>query len=138
MAGFAAISIYKILLPNQSALLKPLVYSTIIGLVISASSLSTFMFGAYKAIAYENPKSEIDFYRRTKVSFPSGSDLNLINFFRSEVENLKTSYIAFQGNEKDSYRLVYLLDSFSAFPSDKYLGNPIDLMLLHLTNSTDR
>ena len=122
-----AIFIYKILVPNQSALLKPLVYSTIIGLVISASSLSTFMFGAYKAIAYENPESEIDFYRRTKVSFPSGSDLNLINFFRSEVANLKTSYIAFQGNEKDSYRLVYLLDSFSAFPSDKYLENPIDL-----------
>ena len=127
MAGFASIFIYKILIPVRSAFLKPLVYSTIIGLVISASSLSTFMFGAYKAIAYENPESEIDFYRRTKVSFPSGSDINLINFFRSEVANLKTSYIAFQGNETDSLRLAYLLDSFSAFPSDKYLQNPIYL-----------
>jgi len=127
MAGFASLLIYNILAPNRSIFLKPLVYSSIIGLVITASSLSTFMFAAYKAIAYENPESKVDFYRRTKINFPSGSEFNLINFFRSEGENLKKSYIAFQGNETDSLRLAYLLDSFSAFPSDKYLENTLDL-----------
>jgi hypothetical protein len=137
MVGFASLLVYRIILflqrPNNepgqqsrstTSQLKPLVSSVLIGLVITSAGLSVFMLAGYKAVGYKNPSFQEDFFR---INFPSKSEMNLLNFFRSDLPNLKTDFVAIQANESQTENLYSKILGFSAIPRSRILQNPQSL-----------
>lgn len=133
MVGFASLLLYRIILylqrPNddssqsrsKSYQLRPLGSSILIGLVITSSALSIFMLAGYKALGYNNPRFEEDFFR---MDFPSQSELNLLNFFRTVLPNLNTHFIAIHANDSQTEDLFSKLEGFSAVPRFRILQDP--------------
>jgi hypothetical protein len=137
MVGFASLLVYRIILflqrPNNeprqqsrytASQLKLLVSGVLIGLVITSAGLSVFMLAGYKALGYNNLLFQEDFFR---INFPSQSEMNLLNFFRSDLPNLKTYFIAIQANESQSEDLFSKILGFSAIPRSRILQNPQSL-----------
>jgi hypothetical protein len=134
MVGFASLLLYKIILylqcdsngsrdqnlpmTHQS---KLLVSSILIGLVITSAGLSIFMLAGYKALAYNNPLTQEDFFR---INFPSQSEMNLVKFFRSDLPNLGTNFISIRANDSQTENLLSKLEGFSAVPKYRILDNP--------------
>jgi len=133
MVGFASLLLYKIILylqrPNddssqsrsKSYQLRPLGSSILIGLVITSSALSIFMLAGYKALGYNNPRFEEDFFR---MDFPSQSELKLLNFFRTVLPNLNTHFISIYANDSQTEDLFSKLEGFSAVPRFRILQDP--------------
>jgi len=137
MVGFASLLVYKIILFLQlpkndsrdqsisaSHQLKPLVSSILIGLVITTAALSIFMLAGYKALGYKNTLFQEDFFR---IDFPSQSEMNLLNFFRSDLPDLHADFVAIKGNASQTENLFSKLEGFSAIPRFRILQNPQSL-----------
>ncbi len=137
MVGFTSLLIYKVIFflqrPNHdsrkqnhssSCQFKLLISSLLIGLVISSAALSVFMLAGYKTLAYKSPLFQEDFFR---INFPSESEMNLLKFFRTDLPNLKTHFIAIQANDTQTENLFSKLTGFSAIPIAKILQNPQSL-----------
>jgi hypothetical protein len=137
MVGFASLLIYKVIFflqrPNydlryqshsSTCQLKPLFSSLLIGLVISSAALSVFMLAGYKTLGYKSPLFQEDFFR---INFPSQSEMNLLKFFRTDLPNLNTHFIAIQANDTQTENLFSKLVGFSATPRARILQNPQSL-----------
>ena len=91
MIGFASIFVYKIILFLQHPIqypghqkrtattqLKPLACSMLIAVVVTSAGLSVFMLAGYKALGYNSPQFQEDFFR---IDFPSESESKLVKIF---------------------------------------------------------
>jgi len=137
MIGFASLLVYRIILflrpPNNHQLrqscppsyhLRALVSSILIGLVVTSAGLSVFMLAGYKTLGYKNPSYQEDFFQ---VNFPSQPEMNLLNFFRLDLPNLHTYFIAIRANESQTEDLFSKLVGFSGIPKSRILENPQSL-----------
>ena len=82
------------------------------------------MLAGYKALGYNNPQFQEDFFR---IDFPSQSELKLFDFIRAELPYLKENFIAIQANDSQTQRIFSELEGFSAIPRHRILQNPQSL-----------
>src|SRR6185312_503519 len=91
MAGFASLLLYKIL-SIPVGLKRPLISGSLIGLVITSSSLSIIMYAGYSALGLENPNVMEFNTSAPKKHFPSSSEIGLLKFLRNNLD-LKTDNV---------------------------------------------
>lgn len=132
MVGFASILVYEMILwlqhPNNDLRhhhshprLEPLAFSILLGIVVTSAALSVFMLTGYKELANYNAQFREIFYR---VHFLSPSEINLLNFLRSELPYLKTDYVALHGTDWRTGKLFSKIESFTGISRNRILENP--------------
>jgi hypothetical protein len=125
MAGFASLLIYKIIvfLMQQHPDVKPFVSGGLIGIVITSSSLSIFMYVGYFAMVLENPlyRNQVEVRR----DFPSLSEIRLLDFLRNATIDSRAYNVALPSNQYNlNNGFIAKLEGFSGLPRAKLLQSP--------------
>ena len=127
MAAFAALLIYQIIsshMMEHKLKLNPLIVGVVLGLVVTSSSLSIFIYAGYvelfAAISHYTENSRRD--------FPTKSELELLNHLSNEVIGSKAANIAVPEKEVgNSNGFVTKIYGFTPIPRVKLLQSPLTL-----------
>jgi hypothetical protein len=149
MAGFASLLLFDIIVKNKSVLhtsasaRKPLVLGIILGLTVTLSGLSVFMYWGYAALAMENdfkPYST-DLPKR---EFPSNQEIEMLSFLYGHSINGKNGVvIPVDQYDIDREGFAGKLQAFAGIPyyrilqGKSVLGSNTIEGLYNLLNSTN-
>jgi hypothetical protein len=98
MAGFASILVYRIIIFIPSLSLRPLLGGLVMGLVVTSSSLSLFLFLGFTTLALENPNFEEFHGSLDRRIFPSSQDIHFLSFLHNNLIDLKTDNVTVSSN----------------------------------------
>jgi hypothetical protein len=143
MAAFAALLIYQIIASDRIQLnlkLRPLIVGILLGVVVTSSCLSIFMYAGWIGI-YTAKSDWIEGGRR---DFPTTSELRLLNFLNNKIIDSKAYNIAVPEKETTNEKgFVTKIYGFSPTSRIKLLQSPLTLNsstmegLYDLLNKTD-
>jgi hypothetical protein len=91
--GFASLLVYRVIFSFNMFANKPIFLGLIMGLVVTSSSLSTFLFIGYTALGLDNPGFEEFHKQLPRRIFPSVEDIRFLNFLHNDLINLTTDYV---------------------------------------------
>lgn len=98
MAGFASILVYRIFISIPSLSLRALLGGLLMGVVVTSSSLSLFLFLGFTALALENPNFDKFHESLERRIFPSPQDMRFLSFLHSDLIDLKTDNVTVSDN----------------------------------------
>ena len=141
MASFAALLIYKLLyyhtfgsnyslshhsIEMSNPRLRMLINGIVLGVVISFSGMSIFMFAGFIEL-FTNVE---DINEGSRRDFPTQSEIQLLDFLQNQLNNNSQMYnIAMPEDETDptGHGLISKIYGFSALPRAKLLQSPLTL-----------
>ena len=143
MAAFAALLIYQIISSGRIGIdlkLRPLIVGVLLGIVVTSSSLSIFMYAGWVELF----TGKSDWIEGGRWDFPTASEIQLLNFLNNKIIHSKAYNIALPEKETSNDKgFVTKIYGFSPTSKFKLLQNPLTLNastlegLYNLLNSTD-
>jgi hypothetical protein len=127
MAAFAALLIYQIISSGRIRVnlkVRPLIVSVLLGIVVTSSSLSIFMYAGWVEL-FTGKSDLIEGGRR---DFPTTSEIRLLNFLNNKIIDSKAYNIALPEKETSNERgFVTKIYGFTPTSRVKLLQSPLTL-----------
>ena len=147
MAAFAALLIYQIISSHtmeHKLRLSPLIVGIVLGLVVTSSGLSIFIYAGYVELF----TARSDWIESGRRDFPTTSEIQLLKFLNSKIINSKAHNIAhniavLEKESTNELGFVTKIYGFTPIPREKLLQSPLTLNsstlegIYKLLNSSD-
>jgi hypothetical protein len=127
MASFASLLLFRILSIPRHSIKRPIINGMVLGFFITLSSLSIMMFVGYSALGLETHSSLFEDMLPRRY-FPSDSEMDLLNFLRTNININADDNVAIPENETRVYKgFTSKLEGFVGLPLAKIFQSPLTL-----------